>query len=209
MGDDLRARLRRLPLFDHLKPDQLAWLEAHSELTHVVKNAYLFRQGDFADHFYVVVSGEVQLVEDADGQPIIVMMLKAGGFTGEVPVLSGSIYPTSARAVTDADLLRFDNPNFRELFGLCPTMVAKMFSTLSARIQSTERFARQQEKMAALGVMAAGLVHELNNPAAAAGRAATTLRTMMGETRPLLAALARTVDDSGICLLYTSDAADE
>ncbi len=198
MGDDLRARLRRLPLFDHLKPDQLAWLEAHSELTHVVKNAYLFRQGDFADHFYVVVSGEVQLVEDADGQPIIVMMLKAGGFTGEVPVLSGSIYPTSARAVTDADLLRFDNPNFRELFGLCPTMVAKMFSTLSARIQSTERFARQQEKMAALGVMAAGLVHELNNPAAAAGRAATTLRTMMGETRPLLAALARTVDDSGM-----------
>lgn len=201
MGDELRARLRRLPLFDHLKPDQLAWIEARGELVSVPKNGYLFRQGDFADHFYVIVAGEIQLLEDSDGQPLIVMVLKTGGFTGEVPVLSGTLYPTSARAITDTDLLQFNNPNFRELFGVCPTLVAKMFNSLSTRIQTTERFARQQEKMAALGVMAAGLAHELNNPAAAAGRAAVTLSGMMVETYPLIGVLARATDEAGFLAL--------
>lgn len=201
MGDELRARMRRLPLFEHLTPEQLAWLDDHSEALSVKKGDYVFRQGDPADHFYVILSGEVQLTQDFDGESVVLTTQKTGAFMGEVAVLSQTPYPHSARALTESDLVRFDNTAFREMFALCPTLVAKMFSTLALRIQTTERFARQQEKMASLGVMAAGLAHELNNPAAAVGRAAGALRTLINESAALLAQVARKVDDSGMAVI--------
>jgi signal transduction histidine kinase len=193
--------MQRLPLFEHLTPEQLAWLEDHSELITLAKGGDVYRQGDPADYFYAILAGEIQLTQDIDGEMTVLTTQKAGAFMGEVAVLSRTPYPHSARALTPSDLMRLNNTAFREMFSLCPTLVAKMFSTLAARIQSTERFARQQEKMAALGVMAAGLAHELNNPAAAVGRAAGALRGLIDDSTALLAQVARRVDDAGMAVI--------
>src|SRR4051812_19800675 len=167
--------LRKVPLFEHLREDQLQWLLDNGEEFHAEPEQYVFRQGKDADYFYVVLDGEMQITQDNNGSEQVLNTHRGGSFSGEVPLLSGTPYVASARALQPTNLLRFDSQAFREMFAVCPIIVSKLFSALSWRIQTTEALSRQREKMSALGVLSAGLAHELNNPAAAARRAASQL----------------------------------
>ena len=187
--------LRKVPLFEHLREDQLQWLLDHGEEFHVEPGQYVFRQGSEADYFYVVLDGEMQITQDNNGSEQVLNTHRGGSFSGEVPLLSGTPYVASARALQATQLLRFDSQAFREMFAVCPIIVSKLFSALSWRIQTTEALSRQREKMSALGVLSAGLAHELNNPAAAARRAASQLTRSLDQVEPLLLKLSHQLDE--------------
>lgn len=188
--------LRKVPLFEHLNEFQFEWLATHSEEVRVPKGEYVYHEGDPADYFYVVMEGEIQVSHDMNGHEMVLALHKPGNFSGEVPLLSGTPYIASSRALVDTRLLRLDSQSFRDMFGVCPVIVSKLFSALSYRIQTTEALARQREKMSALGVLSAGLAHELNNPAAAARRAASQLGEGISQLRPLTARLCDALTDA-------------
>ena len=188
--------LRKVPLFEHLREDQLQWLLDHGEEFHAEPEQYVFRQGKDADYFYVVLDGEMQITQDNNGSEQVLNTHRGGSFSGEVPLLSGTPYVASARALQPTQLLRFDSQAFREMFAVCPIIVSKLFSALSWRIQTTEALSRQREKMSALGVLSAGLAHELNNPAAAARRAASQLTRSIDQVEPLLLKLSQQLDEN-------------
>jgi signal transduction histidine kinase len=187
--------LRKVPLFEHLRDDQLQWLLDHGKEFHAEPGDYVFRQGQDADYFYVLIHGEMQITKDNNGEEQVLNTHRDGGFSGEIPLLSGTPYVASARALQPTDFLRFDSQAFREMFAICPVVVAQLFSALSWRIQTTEALARQREKMSALGVLSAGLAHELNNPAAAARRAASQLNQSLSLAEPLLVRLSKLLSD--------------
>ncbi len=193
-----REQLRTIPLFEHLRDDQCDWVIAHSEMIHARPGEIIFRQDAPSDYWYVVLEGEMQIVQTRDGGEYILATHGKGSFSGEVPLLSGSPYIASARALTDISLLRLDGQNFRDMFGVCPLVVSKLFGALQWRIQTTEALARQREKLSSLGVLAAGLAHELNNPAAAAVRAADQLSGAMDALQAPLMRLAGMIDAAQI-----------
>ncbi|HEU4754981.1 MAG TPA: ATP-binding protein, partial [Armatimonadota bacterium] len=73
-------------------------------------------------------------------------------------------------------LYRVPEEGFWQLLSACPAITREVMGTMAQRMQFLEATAQSQERLASLGTMAAGLAHELNNPAAAAHRASEHLR---------------------------------
>jgi signal transduction histidine kinase len=67
--------------------------------------------------------------------------------------------------------------------------------------QSTQQVLQQRERLLALGSLSAGLTHELNNPAAAAVRATSSLRDRLADMRQALATIASGFDPNTLASL--------
>jgi len=84
--------------------------------------------------------------------------------------------PFFIQTVQDSTLLRFNEADFWRLMADCPAMRKVAQANTAQRLQSYQVEALHREKLVSLGTMAAGLMHELNNPGSAAKRAASQLR---------------------------------
>jgi signal transduction histidine kinase len=72
---------------------------------------------------------------------------------------------------------------FPEMLATIPSMGQRVASTLLDRVREVTRIEQQAEKLAALGQLAGNLAHELNNPASAAQRAASSLLAALRANR--------------------------
>jgi signal transduction histidine kinase len=89
----------------------------------------------------------------------------------------------SGRAETDSRALRFPASQFPELIQKMPELTQRLVGLMSDRIRETTRMEQQRDRLASLGKLSAGLAHELNNPASAAKRAASQLRSTLKKIR--------------------------
>ncbi len=174
--------LRKVPVFEALPEDQLEWfLECSQEVRAKPGETYA-RQGDPADAMFVVLEGEVQGRGELAGETVV-FPVYAGAVSGILPFSRMKKYTLSGRAVTDARLLRFPASRFPELVQKSPELATRLVGLMSDRIREATRFEQQRDRLAALGKLAAGLAHELNNPASAAKRASSQLRDMLKRVR--------------------------
>jgi CRP-like cAMP-binding protein len=119
--------------------------------------------------------GEVSVSKLYGDQRVVVARYRPGAFFGEVPLLLGVPYILTARVECECRLIVFPEEGFWGLLRLCPSIAGEIFRTMAVRLRNLEGSTRQQEKLASLGRMSAGLAHELNNPSAAAQRIAVHL----------------------------------
>ena len=136
---------------------------------------FLFDETAVVDSFYVVLEGEVNISRLDGAEEIPLQTHGAGAFTGGLAVLTGKTSIHRARAAEPSRVLEIDSEVFRRVAVELPDAADIFISGLARRMRYTQRAFRQQEKLAALGKLSAGLTHELNNPAAAARRASEEL----------------------------------
>ncbi len=172
-----RDILRTSSLFTDVSDEEIASILAQGEVIPLQQGDMLFAEGTPATNFYILLEGDLQITHNMNGQDtVIANHADAGSFTGEVPLLTGTPYVATARALKQTRVVRFSAEVFQHMLVTCSPVTKAVLPTLASRIRSMEVLTMQQEKLAALGKLSAGLAHELNNPAAAAQRNAAQLR---------------------------------
>jgi signal transduction histidine kinase len=176
VDDALFTKLRKAPILSSLKDDEIRCLAGVEEIC-LESGDVLARQGEAAHFFWILLEGEIGLYQTApDGDEYMLTSIPAGLAFGEVPLLANIPNAANLRAIGHSCLAQFDEESFWNMMTTCPEVRKNILGNMASRIQKLQSMTIQKEKMASLGTLAAGLMHELNNPGAAARRAASQLR---------------------------------
>lgn len=175
--------------FAELPADVLARVAAHARVLDVPGGQLLLEQGSKPDAMYVVVNGQFEVTQRVQDRELPVGRPGRGDVLGEMSLLEDRPRSASARALIDSRVLEVSRDIFAELLDHAP-FVLGMLNTISDRLRRNEAGLREAEKLAALGTLTAGLMHELNNPAAAVRRDASRLSETLAAWRELTLQLA-------------------
>ncbi|GAA4486326.1 ATP-binding protein [Actinoallomurus oryzae] len=188
--------LRTLFLFEKLTDDQLAWVSANGEVEEYAEGTKVLTEGDPATCFYVLLSGTLRMTRVVHGDELEMLRSEQrGSYCGATQFLMGQRgeqrYSASVYALTDTAFFSLPAAEFGEKFGEWFPMAAHLLEGMFLGRRNTDAVVGQRERLLALGALSAGLTHELNNPAAAAVRATSSLRERVAGMRQKLAMLAR------------------
>jgi signal transduction histidine kinase len=173
--------LRPLPLFSSLEEQDLDTLTALAEPRAIPTGELLMEQDSPGDALYVVLDGQFEVTKRSGKHDVVLGLRGSGEMLGEMSLLEQAPRMASVRALRDSRVLAISRPAFYQLLASNPSAVFAILRTFITRLRSTEQLLVQQEKLAALGTLSAGLAHELNNPAAAVRRSTDQLREVLGE----------------------------
>ena len=173
--DGAFATVFDVPLFAQLDHSQRACFSTGTEIR-LKAGETLIRDGDPADVFFVMLEGELRVTEDYGDQEIFLAEAIPGDFFGEIEILLDVPHSVLVRVVADSRLFRLPRAGFWDLLRTSPNVAREIMRTFATRMRNYEGYTQEREKLIQLGAMAAGLAHELNNPATAARRAAADLR---------------------------------
>ncbi len=182
--------LRKISLFDGLTDDQLAELLAVSTEVRIENGVDFFQEGEHADFWWVLVDGALDLIRHVGREDNVVGRMDvpgrwAGGFRAWD---QHGVYLATGRGAVAGRLLRVPAKALRERFNAWFPFGVHLVEGLYGTARSIESTVRQRESLATLGTLAAGLAHEINNPAAAASRAVGALEEA---SQTLLSSLGR------------------
>jgi signal transduction histidine kinase len=186
--------LRPLPIFEGLTDRQLAELVEGGSEVPIEPGVALFREGEQADFWWVLVEGAIDLVRHVGREDTVVARMDvpgrwAGGFRAWD---EHGVYLATGRGAVGGRVLRVPARVLRERSEAWFPFGGHLIQGLYHTARSIESTARQRESLVTLGTLAAGLAHELNNPASAAARAVDALDGACGA---LVAAAGRLAGD--------------
>jgi signal transduction histidine kinase len=174
--------LKKVPLFADLPDDDLGRLCGMLTAVDLPAGEELFAEGSYGEQAYVIEEGELEIIKVSSSREVLLAVRGSGEVIGEMALLEDKPRMASARARTNTKMLAIHREQLQELIGTSPSAAEAMFYSILKRWRSTEAKLRQSEKMAQLGVLTAGIAHELNNPAAAVKRGAEQLEQAMTDS---------------------------
>ena len=173
--DDLLAQLAKHRALGHAPANEHAWLVKHALRFAYEPGDIVNRKGEQVQHMIVVLSGHIVIRADRGAGSHKIFEWKTGDVGGAMPYSRGASPPQDACAEEHTEVLKIDRELFGELTRECPTVTAALVHAMLDRARQFTSGDLRDEKLLSLGKLAAGLAHELNNPASAVMRSSKLL----------------------------------
>ncbi len=170
--------LRSLFLFAELSDEQLQQLDDASTVVSFQEGDVLFHEGEPSNFWWVLLNGRIELLRrSGHEQSVIAVMDSPGLWAGGFQAWTDSVgYLATSHATDSGRVLRVPAPARREFVRTSFPFGIHLLEGFFRTVRMIDAQSRQREALVALGTLAAGLAHELNNPASAATRAVDALQ---------------------------------
>jgi signal transduction histidine kinase len=171
--------LRKVFALSELPDDHLQWILERSELTEYADGDVIAKYGEVSDRMIFILEGGLDFYMNVNGRQVFYLSFKndeqSGGVTGLLPFSRMKIMPGYAYATGPTRGISLNKKYFQELERMNPDLIQRLIGYMTERARFFATTQLQQEKVSALGKLAAGIAHELNNPAAAINRISAEL----------------------------------
>jgi signal transduction histidine kinase len=188
-------QVRQLFLFESLSDEQLDWLSRQGRVEDRRPGEMVFTEGDEATCFFVLLEGTVVLRRRVEGDDVEITRTEqrgvyAGATQAYLHTSEPQTYSNSLQALTESRFFVIPADEFATMVRQWFPMAMHLLEGLFIGLRTSHAIVGQRERLLGLGRLTAGLTHELNNPAAAAVRATSSLRERVSMMRHKLASLA-------------------
>lgn len=166
--------LRKVTALQDLPEEHLKWILERGEYGEFEDGELMFKTGDPIEFMTFILEGKGDFYMNVNGRMVFYITFGnddlTGGVTGLLPYSRMRLVPGNSIAVGKVRILRLHKKYFHELENLNPAFIQRLIGYMTERARYFATTQMQQEKVSALGKLAAGIAHELNNPAAAIDR---------------------------------------
>ena len=181
------AELRTIDLFEDLDDDQLREWEAVTGILHAAPGEVIAEQGEPPPGALLLLTGSAQTLLVDHGRTEPAARQEAPTWIGAIAVLTEGPLGVRIQALTPCRVGIVPSAEFRRLAFAQPAVHRRVMRQVGPVMSRFTAIEQNRERLTSLGTMAAGLAHELNNPAAAARRAAAELADVLEAVNSALA----------------------
>ncbi len=174
--------------------EQIEWIAEHGSLRHLDAATLFYLKDGPVDELHVVLNGHLSIYVDRGAGRRKIMEWRGGDVTGVMPYSRMTSAPGDVIAEEPTDVFIVPRELFPALIRECHELTAVLVHVMVDRARHFNSSFLHDEKLVSLGKLAAGLAHELNNPASAIARSAALLLSTVGNTD----IAARTVGSVGL-----------
>jgi signal transduction histidine kinase len=178
--------LLRWPVFNGESREAVEWIASQMEVRRYGVGDTIVQEGDPMQHLIVILEGEIHFRLSGSDE---IMVAEAGEAVGVLPFSRAKNWGGRGWAGQATKLGAMEASHLRELIYRAPTLAQTLVSKMIDRAREFTRSQEGTNRLLALGKLAAGLAHELNNPASAAVRSSARLREVLTERRKYALAL--------------------
>jgi signal transduction histidine kinase len=177
----LIERLAAFPSFSAIPRAQLEWLVSRGEIRHYRQGQPFSTKGQPIQDLYILLSGRMSIRLDRGGIARVVKEWKGGDVSGYLPYSRLATSPGDVLADEPVEALVVPSVAIREMTRECYEFTALCVHEMLDRARQFKSEDLLVQKLASLGVLSAGIAHELNNPSSAVARSAKELGAARAE----------------------------